>query len=292
MKRIFYLLLLLGACSVLSGVSWDQRAYAAQASGSTGIQAQISSPPPSQGATISVPRDGQVFTQLPITVSGICPKGLLVKIFKNNVFAGSAQCADGSFSITIDLFNGRNELVVRVYDALDQAGPDSNTVTVTFNDGARAGAGARPTLTSNYAKRGANPGQELTWPIILSGGAGPYAVSVDWGDGKAPDLISLGFPGPFDIKHIYDSAGIYNIIVKVTDREGLSAYLQLVGIANGTVGQSQAGDGDVVTPPARGLRLWQALAINLPFLVCSFWLGGRYRIHLLRQKLERGERPF
>ncbi len=59
-------------------------------------------------------------------MSGICPGDLLVKIFKNNVFAGSVQCKNGSYSIVIDLFSGQNELVARVYDALDQPGPDSN----------------------------------------------------------------------------------------------------------------------------------------------------------------------
>src|SRR5947208_1368384 len=93
-------------------------------SGSVGLQGQISAPPPSVGATISIPRDGQSFTTLPVTVSGICPKDLLVKLFKNNVFGGSVQCKNGSYSLLIDLFSGQNELVARVYDSLDQAGPD------------------------------------------------------------------------------------------------------------------------------------------------------------------------
>ena len=55
---------------------------------------------------------------------------MLVKLFKNNVFAGSVQCEDGSYSIKTDLFVGTNELVARVYDDLDQPGPDSNVLTV------------------------------------------------------------------------------------------------------------------------------------------------------------------
>jgi hypothetical protein len=105
---------------------------AAQESGSVGLEGKINSEPPKTGATITLPRDGTTVTNLPTTISGLCPTGLLVKIYKNNVFAGSAQCNNGSFSIQIDLFSGRNELVARVYDSLDQAGPDSNTVVVTF----------------------------------------------------------------------------------------------------------------------------------------------------------------
>jgi hypothetical protein len=266
-------------------------------SGSVGMQGTISSPPPSTPATISTPSNGQGFTTLPITVSGLCPGDVLVKVFKNNVFAGSVQCENGSYSLIIDLFNGQNELVARVYDALDQAGPDSNIVTVTFTD-TRQGTASRVSLTSNYAKRGANPGQTLVWPIILSGGTGPYAISVDWGDGKTPDLMSQQFPGTFDIKHVYDSPGVYNIVIKATDNNGGVAFLQLVGIANGPLSQDNGGQGDdtdsegagVTTPPAR--ILWQPAAIMIPLILSTFWLGKKYELKMLRKKIEQGERPF
>ena len=266
--------------------------------GSVGMEGRISAPPPTRGATISVPGNGQTFTQLPITVSGICPDDLLVKLFKNNVFAGSVQCKNGSYTLITDLFSGSNELVVRVYDALDQAGPDSNKVTVTYND-ARPSLTPRPTLTSNIAKLGATPGQELTWQLILSGGSGPYAVSIDWGDGSQSELMSLSFAGPFDIKHTYKTAGVYNIIIKVTDRDGASAYLQLVGIANGALSQEQqaaakakqdgAAEGE---NEARKTILWQPAAASVPMIVATFWLGRKYELKFLKKKIERGERPF
>ncbi len=262
--------------------------------GSVGMEGRISSPPPTRGATISLPSNGQTFTTLPVTVSGLCPDDLLVKLFKNNVFAGSTQCKNGSYSLIIDLFSGRNELVARVFDSLDQAGPDSNKVSVTFND-ARPGASSRPTLTSNFAKLGVNPGQQLTWPITLSGGSGPYAVSIDWGDGSAAELRSLGFAGPFDIKHEYKTPGVYTIIIKVTDRDSATAYLQLVGVVNGPLSQEQI---DAEAAEAAGgseekrVILWQPAAIMIPFLVSTFWLGRRYELKFLKKKIERGERPF
>jgi hypothetical protein len=279
------------ACLVLFGMGGTVWAQSSQSgSGASGIQGTLSAPPPTTGATISIPGNGQTFTQLPITVSGLCPKGLLVKIFKNNVFSGSVECQSGSYSILIDLFNGQNELVARVYDALDQAGPDSNKVIVTFSDN-RPGAGSRPTLTSNFAKRGANPGEELIWPIILSGGSGPYAVSIDWGDGKPAELKSLSFPGPFDIKHVYDSPGVYNVVVKVTDKDGGSAFLQLVAIANGPLSQENQKGGDkdkeIVT-----VILWQPAAFMIALVALAFWLGERYKLKVIRKKLENGEQPF
>ena len=266
-------------------------------SGSVGLQGKISSPPPSVGATISLPRDGQGFTTLPITVSGICPNDLLVRIFKNNVFGGSVMCRNGSYSIIMDIFPGQNELVARVYDSLDQAGPDSNKVNVSFNDG-RGAVPARVSLTSNFAKRGANPGEKLTWPIILSGGIAPYAISVDWGDGKPPDLISQQFPGTFNITHTYDSPGVYNIIVKASDKNTDTAFLQMVGIANGPLSQEQGagaagvdGQGGGVQKPTTKI-LWQPAAILIPFILSTFWLGKKYELKMLKKKIEKGERPF
>ncbi len=269
-------------------------AFAATEQGSVGMEGRISAPAPTTPATISIPRSGQAFTTLPVTVSGICPKDLLVKLFKNNVFAGSVQCTNGSFSLIIDLFDGQNELIARVYDALDQAGPDSNIVSVSYNAD-QAAFKDRVSLTSPIAKKGANPGSKLIWPIVLSDGEGPYAVSVDWGDGKTPDLISRAFPGDFNIEHVYDKPGVYNIIVKATDKNGGVAYLQLVGVANGPLSQD-AGSTDNKSNSAgtttKTKILWQPAAILLPFIVSTFWLGKKYQMHVLRQKIERGDRPF
>lgn len=255
--------------------------------GSVGVTGSIGSAPPTRGATITTPTNGQSFNNLPITVGGLCPTGLLVKIFDNNVFMGSVMCTNGSYSVRIDLFSGRNDLVARVYDSLDQAGPDSNIVTVNFDDSQfNPSGGDLLTLTSDFARRGANPGETLVWPIILSGGTGPYAVSVDWGDNKPADLISLQFPGDFDIQHIYDTAGVYNVIIKATDKNGLTAYLQLVAIANGAITSNATTDDDTPSIITVTKVLWLPAAIMLPMIGISFWLGRRYELAALRKHLE------
>lgn len=289
-------LMLLALLAVFASVMFlmAETAHAATESGAVGLTGTISSPPPTKGATITFPNNNQSFTELPVTVTGLCPTGLLVKVFKNNVFAGSVDCTSGSYSLKIDLFTGQNDLVARVYDSLDQPGPDSNAVRVTFTDN-KTGAGTRVSVTSNYAKRGAFPKETLTWPIIISGGNGPYAVSVDWGDGKAQDLLSQPFPGAFDIKHVYDAAGVYNIIVKVVDRDGIVAFLQIVGIGNGPLSQTNVnGNGSAASQPV-GVKtkiVWQPAVAIFPFILSTFWLGKRYELHMLRKKISRGERPF
>lgn len=259
--------------------------------GSVGLQGTIATPPPSQGARITIPSNGQAFNKNPIIVAGTCPTGLLVKIFKNNVFAGSVLCIAGSFSLEIDLFPGTNELVARVFDDLDQPGPDSNIVTVTYDD-RQPGSGSRISLTSIYAKRGANPGQNLRWPVILSGGRGPYAVSVDWGDGKERDLFTLEFPGDFTIEHVYDNPGTYILIVRATDTDGVTAFLQLVAVANGEPRQGEESNLQVSDPDIRVRVVWEPAALAIPFIISSFWLGKRYELRQLRKRIERGDNPF
>jgi len=258
-------------------------------SGSVGLEGTIGAPAPTQAATIALPTNGQTFTTMPITIAGSCKTGLLVKIFSNNIFVGSAQCTNGSYSLQISLFSGRNDIVARVYDALDQAGPDSNTISVFFNDAQFAQFGSRVSLTSTYAKLGANPGTELDWPIVLSGGVGPYAISTDWGDGTSATLQSEAFTGTITIKHTYSSAGIFNVIVKATDANGTTAFLQLVGVANGKVTQGATAGGTNGTSNGGGnggTTAWWLTLIIIPFIIVAFWLGRRHELYSIRKHLD------
>jgi len=255
------------------------------AGGSIGLQGEISQAAPTQAATITVPSNGASFSSLPITVSGLCPANLLIKIFSNNVFVGSTFCSNGSYSLQVDLFNGQNQLVARDYDALDQAGPDSNTVNVTFNDVQFAEFGTHVELTSAFAERGAPPNQELDWPVILSGGTGPYAVSVDWGDGSPSTLFSQAASGTFTIKHSYKSSGIYTVIIKATDKNNGTAFLQVIAVASGA-GQNNAKGGTSSSLTQVKVLWWPAL-LMIPLIVSTFWVGRRYELYVLRKQLEK-----
>jgi hypothetical protein len=255
-------------------------------SGSVGLQGTISTAAPTKGATITTPVTGASFSSLPVTVNGLCPKGLVVKLFANNVFLGSVDCTSGSYSLQLDLFPGQNDLVARVYDALDQAGPDSNIVVATFNDAQSISYGSRVSLTSPFAKKGANPGSTLTWPIIISGGNGPYAISVDWGDGSPTSLISQPFIGTLNITHIYKTAGVYKIIVKATDIDKTEAFLQLVGVANGATQGNANGNTKNNTNLKVEVLWWPAVAM-LPLIFAAFWIGQRHELFSLRKQLEK-----
>ena len=289
--RAVKLCVLLGLTLFLPLFAIPALAQTQQSSGAVGVEGTITKNAPTQAPTISTPKNGATFTSLPITVAGLCQSDLLVEIFKNNVFAGSVQCASGSYSLQIDLFSGRNDFVARQYDALNQPSPDSNTVTVYFND-TLASTGPRISLTSEFAKRGAEPGDTLNWPISISGGTPPYAISVDWGDKSVPDLISQPVAGNITLKHSYSQSGVYNVIIKVTDANGAAAFLQVVGIGNGPILQTKAGAQPGATRVSINLPLIIMLTVSFPLLAFSFLLGKKHQLQTIRSRLRRGERPI
>ena len=261
---------------------------------SIGVMGTIAAPPPTQAATISTPVNGQSFTNDPIiTIAGFCPDGTHVRIFNNSVFAGSVQCNNGSYSLQIGLFTGDNELSAIVYDDLDQSGPTSNIVIVTFNNAKFSAFGTLVTLTSTFARRGADPGKTLSWPITLSGGNGPYAVSIDWGDGQATQLLSQPIAGTFNIEHVYSSAGVYRVVIKTVDANGVPAFLQVVAVANGQATAVKETDKEAQIKTVTIVRViwWPAVVLFFLALI-SFWLGRRYELLALHKRIEREAREF
>lgn len=254
--------------------------------GSYGLEATKPKAPPKRGATITTPGNGASFSTSPITVRGICPTGLLVQIYNNNVMVGSTMCKSGSFSLKVSLFAGKNKLSAAVFDELDQKGPKSNTVTVTYTDTNFTSFGELITLTSSYGRRSAAVHSPLSWPLQLAGGTGPYAFSIDWGDGSAPELMSQSLTGVVMISHSYKQAGIYQVNVKVTDVNKVSAFLQLVAVSNGKVDGSApvADTGDKDATPTTKV-LWIPAAIALLLMIPTYWLGRRSQVVTLRNRM-------
>jgi hypothetical protein len=243
-------------------------------------------PPPSSPAVITSPRNGQRFTTTPVVISGTCPKGTLVEIFKNDIFAGSTGCDDkGAFSLEIDLLIGQNILIARVYDTLNQAGPDSAPVTVFYDALPPQGdplfpigfGGDQMLLSTDAVFRGAWPGKQMAVPITIIGGIPPYAVNVQWGD-STNSLISRNDTIPFRAEHAYKKPGTFQITIQATDSQKRVAFLTVAAIVNGQptgVASTTESEG-----PKQVLLLW-------PFFVCAvaiviaFWLGERREKHIL-----------
>lgn len=254
--------------------------------GSYGLEATKTKSPPTVGATITTPGNG-TSTRTPTTVvSGICPSDLLVEIYNNKVMSGSAICNNGSFRVTISLFPGQNDLTAMVYDELDQSGPVSNTVRVTFTDLSLTAFSQSLTLTSSYGRRAAPAGGNLVWPIQLSGGTGPYAFSIDWGDGSKPDLKSLALAGVVNLNHSYQKAGIYQVNITATDSNGVSAFLQVVAVSSGQVTAASTSTAAKDTGPLVIVKIiWIPAVIALILLIPAYLLGRRSQLVSLRHKM-------
>jgi hypothetical protein len=248
-------------------------------------------PPPTVAATITTPGSGASFANSPTTVNGICPNDLLVQIQNNGVMVGSVICKGGSFSLQTSLFAGLNELSAIVYDDLEQAGPTSNVVTVSYTDTHFTAFGSLITLTSAYARRSAPAGSSLEWPLQLSGGTGPYAFSIDWGDGSKPELKSQPLLGLVTIAHTYKKAGIYQVNITVTDVNGVAAFLQVIAVSSGKVGDTSGASGSSGSSGTGGNAataakvLWVPSAVSLGLLLPTFWLGRLSQITSLRNKM-------
>ena len=252
--------------------------------GSFGVEATKTQPPPTQPARITTPGNGASFSESPIRVSGICPTGLLVQVYNNDVMVGAVMCNNGSFSLEVSLFAGTNELSAIVYDDLEQAGPRSNIATVEYSNTNFTAFGELVTLTSSYGRRSAAAGTQLSWPLQLSGGTGPYAFSIDWGDGSTAELKSQSLAGLVTINHVYKQAGIYPVNITVTDANGVSAFLQIIAVSSGKVDPAAVRTSEE-EPVIITRVLWIPAVVSLVLLIPAFWLGRRSQLVSLRNKM-------
>lgn len=250
--------------------------------GSYGLEATKPQDPPKVAASISTPGNGASFTTSPITVTGICTTGLLVQIYNNGVMVGAVMCQNNAFSLEVSLFAGTNELSAIVYDDLEQAGPVSNIATVTYNDSRLTAFGQLISLTSSYGRRASPVTTQLTWPLQLTGGAGPYAFSIDWGDGTPAELKSQSLAGLINIAHTYKKAGIYQVNVRVTDTNGVSAFIQLIAVSSGKVEEAAAAAKDTGTIVK---VIWIPAVLTILMLIPAFWLGRRSQLTSIRNKM-------
>ena len=247
--------------------------------GAIGFVGVVPGPPPSVAPTILSPRDGQVFTSVPVTISGTCQSGLLVSISSQDVFVGSTTCdSHGAYNLLIDLFAGVNRLVARHVDSLGQTSPDSNAVTVNYHPPSfNSGGKVTPQLfiQSDAAVLGGSPGQAINWKVSIVGGTAPYAVSFDWGDGKS-DLVSRSQSGPVSASHAYSQPGTYQVLIRVTDANNNAAFIQVVTVVNGPVAATASGSSN--TSLKAGVLLAWPIYVLAGLLVLTFWLGERREI--------------
>ncbi len=219
-------------------------------SGAITVSGTVYGSPPAQPPVITSPNNGEQFTSNSIDVYGTCISGLLVEIYRNNAFAGSQICdSNGEFNIQITIIVGKNVLIAKMSDSLNQYSPNSDKVLVFLKAGA-SGSGTVSSSSSSSStqasvtplliytipvQRGVFPDQLLRLKYEVEGGKSPYAVSVDWGDNSKSDVAPLSRTGDYETSHIFERAGQYTIAISATDSIKGKAYTQTIAIINGAV---------------------------------------------------------
>lgn len=265
--------------------------YTGPEAGSVGLTGTVKGKPPTTAAQITAPPNGQHFATSPVTISGTCPKDTLIEVYKNDIFAGSTACtSSGSFTIEVDLLFGQNTLVARVYDALNQAGPDSNKVVVYYDViPGQASAinsldfgGSQMLLNTDSVFRGSFPDQEMSMPIDIIGGTPPYAINIQWGD-ATNKVVSRGDNTTFSVAHVYKKAGTYQITIQGSDGNGRVAFLTVAAIINGQPDVAATATTAKTDTLSKLIVLWPLYTSTVAILV-SFWLGERREKSLLAKQ--------
>lgn len=232
-------------------------AHAITKTGDINVGGILAGPPPDTAPVIEEPSNNSTFRNKTITVKGSCVADLVVRVYKNNIFAGSTLCqSTGTFELSIDLFVGKNVLMARQFDFLDRPSPESNHVAVFYTppnppplpSSPQPEPGdnspSRPSKTPpniaqfqliieyDYTLQAIYTNQPFYLPVVFSGGTAPYALSVDWGDGSQT-VLSRESTKKLLLKHVYKEPGYYTASITVSDKKNERAHIQFVLLVSG-----------------------------------------------------------
>lgn len=267
--------------------------------------------PPSPPTTLQVTsqdstsyQSGAVTSVSPyVTERGIAPPfSLIVVTFHSNPLTCQTYAdSNGNWSCTLDqaLADGFHDVYVTATT------PQGQVLTlVTYHIHVSSGiAPLQPPhlaitpflVTTHYHYQVLNSGQALNLRLGLSGGAGPYAVTILWGDGKE-STIARSDTAQFSTMHTYIATDgrqqLYTVKIEVADSTGASAYLQLPELIHGSGNKlaiiGSLGDDDSFI--GRWIFLAWPTYLILVLMAVSFWLGERqedYKIFKRRKLRQR-----
>lgn len=276
--------------ATVSAQSWTRPGPESESISLTGT---VAGEPPAEPATIQQPVDLGRFSSSPVTITGSCPSNTVVQIYKNDIFAGSVVCSSqGTFSVEVDLLVGENVITAKVYDALNQEGPTSQSIKVYYDAlppqtttlAPLDFGGSQMLLNTNTIFRGIFPNKELSVPVSIVGGIAPYAVNVFWGD-STNTVIARNDASAFELKHTYTRPGTYQLNIQATDADGRVAFLSVAVIVNGADGASvtSTGSSSSQNPFNIVYALWPVY-VAITAIVGGFWLGEVREKSLLKKQ--------
>lgn len=276
---------------------------------SSTVSMQITHPPLSEPAIITNPLDQARYTSPDISVKGTCPTNSYVKLYKNDLFNGSAQCLANTFEFTVTLGKNVNTLRVQAYNFSDEAGPVSSSITVFYAaltpSAAPNTAVPRPSFSpantsdsplriiADYTYSVHKSEHPIQLNLALTGGAAPYAVAIDWNDGKITPIARQD-TSAFTTDHVYaKKPRIHTYVIKiaVSDLHGNTDYIQLMTVVDGEEVVSKSGSTSQTLTPTNTVDRLQSLLkyiwpvyIIVVLMVLCFYLGEREEYRILTRK--------
>lgn len=250
------------------------------------VSATVPAEMPSGAPQITSPENATTVFDRDITVSGTCPVALppiIVAIYNNGVLVGSAPCAgDGTFAVPITLFYGSNSLVATTVTVTGELGSSGSPVVVTLPpplSGIHLLAPPLQIIAKDiFILIKADGSAE--WRGSFTGGAGPYQVRIDWGDGNI-DTITITDEAEHTFTHRYESPQTYDVTVTVTDAANSSTTIHIAGVTQFVSGGVAGLDGSLtqVHPVVAFVQryVWQIYTITLSALAFLWYLEhGRH----------------
>jgi PKD repeat protein len=144
-------------------------------------------------------------------------------------FTASAAGGTGPYNFTWTFGDGATGKGPMVYHTYSTAGSDNVLLTATDSSPSQQTATSQqtitvtspppppPSLTASFTESLSNPlvGQTVSYTGSASAGTSPYSYAWDFGDSATGSGSSAS--------HIYQAAGIYTVVLTVTDAKGLVA---------------------------------------------------------------------
>jgi hypothetical protein len=283
------------------------------------IGATVLGAPPVTGAKITTPLKKSKAKRALMSVQGSCPTDNVVAVYKNGVSAAATTCTNNAFAVTVQLSKGANTLQAQNYDALNQPGPATEQVEVAFEPDTEQEVAQPvvneptdiiideqiPTLPAPAPQPTEHPcyeepiqtgeplptvgllcvtrnifvGERLELPIVIAGGIGPYALSVDWADDTDAELYSFEKPGRHVIGHTFAKITVRSISLKLVDGNGAAYQTQAVVSVNKNDATGTTDQENPIVEVAETFLLeasvpvyWTVLA-----LFAGFWVGDIFQ---------------
>lgn len=263
---------------------------------------------PTQAATVDAPMSGTVFHDAQQKISGGCQIASppnAISVWRASQLLGSATCSGGSYSLSIVLQLGQNNLVVRTANLNGIYGPDSATTNVSFERPVTAEplpTGVNQPTTTTQQTGAINQGgltnlqittqtpfsvlspdnNVVSIQVVVAGGQHPYVLQLNWGDGST-ESRSIEQPGTYEFTHTYRTPRSYTVHVQARDVLGsYSEYVYAV-VSNKRViapTQKTTAKSDTTSGYHISKRWYYSLAtLSLVcFLLASYGLGW-HRAH-------------